>query len=1167
MDSELESAINNGDETKIKEKLAALNDNEFSDALIYAIKSNNVNVVKLLLNEKLINPDTFGLALVNAVEKGHAEILKILLEDKRPELNHRLQYAFINDDKIINHPEIVRILLEDKRADPYEGIGKFVEWAIRERKTEILALLLNDKRDFSKHVRDLFVKAAIASKNDEIIKLVMEDKRINPALENTEKFFQDAFDNIPNMIFSSEGIHPSKKETSDSEVSFSLSLRDITMVSNNDSYLDQQSTLGARGEPLFLDEQRKKIPIGYNIHLPPSGVEIKNVIVEVYGGYEMKDREKKAFRLGEIDTLHEGLLEKGTAVITLNLPDLLELEVFQGEMSEELNNKIQACIHKFYHTIQFNPQSLHDELAILKNKQMFLYGASFGSINTVLHAQQYPGTFNGYIAHNGVVDPSVDKRSRKFNTHLNTARKEEMDKIDDPVLLMATRADNNVFYKASLSFYEQLSDEQKKKYARLWITNKGNSMPLSEDEKHNKGHFLPTDSKEFADYLETLTQFMEKGPSALPQVSRWRGYKEDIYSDKYDSNATLEDKFIAHALMICKRKGHRNQEDINRSWENDYVPVFNALFFAKIYSFNEYKYENKIKNELLTDEVLINFLKFQTGILKEYFEDNYFVLPKNFDISQTLENTEALNKLREQITQPTKPYNQKKQEYLLSALFQSNPSLMQDETLTSEQRELLDSAKGKLIEARAKERGLIRSVFKETITRALKEEGASLPSLRQQVKDQSETHSRDLLNKDLNEARLNSPEYISELFKNKDSISIRVYDERAETVFYGEGGLLTLTGYNYIRKLQLEAAMGPTGPLKNVYLSPKDHPKLNVPVFIGENSEPICIFEKKSVDSGHFGHVYLGLRVDTGEPCLVKKQAVNEAETKALKAFDRQIEAYAQLETREQYEAQYIYAGQNLKNIIQDDNGVRIELPENNRLNMSLHIATAFKKFHDKGWLHRDLNLENILSNPKTGESNVVDLGFTVKADKDLQYKDSNNVGVGHLLYQPPELLDLSASEYIYNEQTEVYSLGIVLAILNSSKSLEDVNKALESKGIALTDPYHRAYTALQIPEAIKEALPEIFSVQTELSQLIQRMTDPDPIKRPKMSEVCSLLNSLQPTQSLIEKSQGEHKAPLLFSNPLSLTSSSHVAKQEKVTVDTSFWHEPVEPSTHVKPH
>lgn len=1122
MDSELKSAIDNIDENKIKEKSSA-SDDDFEDAFNYAIRNNNVKAVDILLNQKIISPSLFSYALSVVVDNGYAEILKLLLKDKRTQ-EHKtaFEYAFTRDVKILNHPEIVSILLDDKRANPYQGTGRFVKWAIEQGKTEILALLIKDGRYITSYVRDAILNGANKCENKEIVKLLMEDKRINPAA-NPEQFFQEAFDKIPKIIFSRENPNLEKEE-SNSEKSSTISLESDNVFYNNDSYIEDQNYRNATHcEPLFLDEQKKRVPIGYNIHLPPSGIEVKNVIVHVYGGHQHKDGKDNVSQPKKIGDLDMSLLEKGTAVITLNLPDLLELDVFQSMMTEEFNNKLQACIHKVYHTIQFNPERLHEELAILKNKQIFLYGASFGGLNTILHAEQYPGTFDGYISHNGGVNPAIDRMNRPYNPDINPTNKRKMNNISSPILLMTTQADNNVFVKESLSFYNQLNDEQKDKFARLWITNKGNTLPLEEKDKSNKGHFLPTNKNEFDSYLETINQFMEKGPSALPQVSRWRGHKEEILSDKYKNKASIDEKFVAEAFKVCKHKGHRTQEDIFKAWKEDFVPVFNAIWYAKANSDNVYKYQNKINNDILTDEVLINFLKFQTGILKEFFEDNYFTLPENFDLLKSLEKTEKLNALRELLSQPTRPYDQQKQEYLLTALYQATPSLLEHESPSNTYHEQLDSAKSKLIEARAKERSLIRSVFKETVQRALKEKGVLVPSLLKQNTEDKQTHSRNLLDKALKEVMLNSQDYLMELFKDKDSFSVNIYDERAETVFYGEGGLLTLSGYNYIRKLQLDAAMSPSGPLKNVYLSPKDHPKLNVPVFIGENSEPICVYEKQSVDSGNFGQVYLGVRVDTGQPCLVKKQAVNEAESKALIAFDRQIENYIQ-EGNVQYEAQKIFAGQSLKHIIQTDKGSRIELPENNRLNMSKDIAKAISGFHKKGWFHRDLSLDNILSTQKTGEINIIDLGFAVQADTKLQYNDSNSVG--NLLYRPPELLDLSATEFVYNEQTEVYSLGIVLAILNSNQSLDDVTNNISRNGIYLImDPYNAASTSQQIPQAIKDVLPEIFKnepastpAQTLLNKLIQEMTDKDPSNRPKIDDVYKMLNTIQLAQSFLNE-------------------------------------------------
>src|SRR4029079_9495372 len=109
---------------------------------------------------------------------------------------------------------------------------------------------------------------------------------------------------------------------------------------------------------------QKKTPIGYNIYIPPEAKKIteaqkiQNVVITIYGGAEIIDKEQSVQKPGALDSIQATLLKNNTIVITLNLPDLLELNEFQLKMPEALFNKIHACIHKFYDTLKYHPEKI-----------------------------------------------------------------------------------------------------------------------------------------------------------------------------------------------------------------------------------------------------------------------------------------------------------------------------------------------------------------------------------------------------------------------------------------------------------------------------------------------------------------------------------------------------------------------------------------------------------------------------------------------------------------------------------------------------------------------------------------------------------------------------------------------------------------------------------------
>ena len=91
----------------------------------------------------------------------------------------------------------------------------------------------------------------------------------------------------------------------------------------------------------------------------------------------------------------------------------------------------------------------------------FLYGMSFGGGNAVRQAELYPGTFNGYISHDGVISREMGRKSERvyrlaYKSWLDPAQLSEMDKIKDRLLILHNKDDGNVF-KGILRLYSAVS--------------------------------------------------------------------------------------------------------------------------------------------------------------------------------------------------------------------------------------------------------------------------------------------------------------------------------------------------------------------------------------------------------------------------------------------------------------------------------------------------------------------------------------------------------------------------------------------------------------------------------------------------------------------------------------------------------------------------------------
>jgi len=521
------------------------------------------------------------------------------------------------------------------------------------------------------------------------------------------------------------------------------------VISNNEDYGVWTENPGLYGNPLYVDSSQQT-PIGYNIHIPSNG-EVKNVVVQVYGGDSKNDA--KPFYPRGLTKFDEHLLNNGTMVITLNLPDLLKLDVNQKQMSEELHSEIHAAIHQFYQTLTKNPENLHPALVQhkLQDKKIFLYGTSFGGLMAVRHAELYPETFAGYISHDGALSntmqDSSDRLKRgRYNPWMDASIETEMDKLVDPLLLMQNRDDNNVNAKVTLYFYQQLAKRGKAHLARLGITQSSNPAP-SRDNIQNKGHFLPTGKTEFLQYAELATLFMTTGMSQLPQITRWQAFKEDLLANKYYQSATPSQKFVAEILeeaRFDKAKRDLLKEFANSSQSNE---VFNQ-HFAKL--FYQIYYVNKICNNepppgdefrrlqalnLPMDEMFKKALLTQADTFVQYFKEAYGLTLTKEDIT----SKEWIDEFKSMFSDTSDAYPNNKPivNFMYSSLYKANPELLEHLYLQYERdtaiQEELNAAKKDLKDTLLKRRKLVAHAFRASAHLALKNE--AMKSLEAQIKD------------------------------------------------------------------------------------------------------------------------------------------------------------------------------------------------------------------------------------------------------------------------------------------------------------------------------------------------------------------------------------------------------------------------------------------------
>ena len=145
-------------------------------------------------------------------------------------------------------------------------------------------------------------------------------------------------------------------------------------------------------------------------------------------------------------------------------------------------------------------------------------------------------------------------------------------------------------------------------------------------------------------------------------------------------------------------------------------------------------------------------------------------------------------------------------------------------------------------------------------------------------------------------------------------------------------------------------------------------------------------------------------------------------------------------------------------------------------------IASGLDVAHRAGIIHRDMSPDNIiLIDDNVERAKIIDFGIakSVNSEKTLLGDDF----AGKMGYASPEQVGLSGSQV--SEKSDVYALGLVFA------------EALTAKSMNMGGSH------AEVVEK-RRKVPDLSNVPEDYRPLIAWMLDPDPAKRPTMSEVAA---------------------------------------------------------------
>lgn len=514
---------------------------------------------------------------------------------------------------------------------------------------------------------------------------------------------------------------------------------DNTIDAKGVHYIRGKPVFLKKGTPVVLDGTKilhneivtEDIPIDYTIHLPKG--EIKAICVYVYGGIiPIMSPDLKYAR-------EKYLLDHGVALIFLNLVDLSLLNTliegkrpFQSEISNEMQAKILGSIHAFWELLKRNPNELlgTHESQILDNfmgKDIFLIGASFGGGIAMRHAEFYPGTFTGYISHDGALSPQAVKIEEHvkagYTPNLTLIPLQDIQNIEDPILILQNYDDNRVRNNTAIEFAEKAQELGKN--VKLLISSRGSAT--TEKGWSARGHFEPDNPENFDLYAKTILSFItSKGQSIAPAISKWRLTEGKLYAHKEYQKASFKDKFLSYAYRRHVYHNTPNKTILHAWWSifsNNEITdssIYDALAYVdamkqdpKLYT--EFKQKIERSPELLSDTALNNTLKSYIPLFVDYLVAKIPPLadtPSDKFIEFYEDSSEIKDILRKKILTEFDPF-------VLTYLFLSNPDLCIDYSRQISQDPIKNAEKEKafleLQEEIKKINIHIRDTWKETL--------------------------------------------------------------------------------------------------------------------------------------------------------------------------------------------------------------------------------------------------------------------------------------------------------------------------------------------------------------------------------------------------------------------------------------------------------------------
>lgn len=215
------------------------------------------------------------------------------------------------------------------------------------------------------------------------------------------------------------------------------------------------------------------------------------------------------------------------------------------------------------------------------------------------------------------------------------------------------------------------------------------------------------------------------------------------------------------------------------------------------------------------------------------------------------------------------------------------------------------------------------------------------------------------------------------------------------------------------------------------------------------------------------------------------------------------------------------------------------------------NISDSIKYLHDNGVGHNDIKLENLLINPVTLDTMIIDFGLSCMKESEQEQEQSEQENSckwgGTYEYMAPEMLKYKLTgiktdiDLEMIKRADIFSLGVVFWVLINRDfpyiaidSPRQIKRGMDKNRIVIMDRQYKVQSLLNfwetntdlkfnytnIEEYRRTNNKIIKDIYEKLNKTVKKMLSIDPNNRPNINEIIKELNEFQITFNLEQTSK-----------------------------------------------